>query len=65
MAYDDHEFRTFESSQGKDSNGKAAHVRNLYRTAARSLQAEVRDYWLNHSFLHGYQWLYYWKRAAV
>lgn len=63
MAYDDPEFRTFESSQSKDSDSQAANVRTLYRTAARSLQAEVRDYWLNHSFLHGYQWLY-WSESS-
>lgn len=55
---------TFESTFGtKDEGGKAAQVRSLYQDGIDSLRAEHRDYWLNHAFLYGHQWLY-WQEAA-
>jgi hypothetical protein len=57
------EAQTFESNQGKDSDGAAADVGQLYWEAVQGLRSEQQDYWLNHAFLHGYQWLY-WSSAS-
>lgn len=63
MATDEpQETRTFESVYSvKDE--RVAEIRKRYWDGLQSLQSELRDYWLNHSFLHGYQWLY-WSETA-
>lgn len=49
---------TFTSTYGgQDDN--AAEISYLYWEAVQGLRSETRDYWMNHSFLHGYQWLYF------
>ena len=53
------EGKTFESTQGKDSKALASMITDRYTQAAQTLRTEMRDYWLNHAFLHGYQWLYW------
>ena len=62
MAIDDKqpsEVQTFASTYGRDSEGDAAMVRSLYWEGVQGLRSEMRDYWLNHSFLHGFQWLFW------
>ena len=39
------------------------YLRKLYYEAIQGMRTELRDYWLNHAFLHGYQWLY-WSEDA-
>tara|TARA_R110002096_G_scaffold80599_1_gene188733 strand:+ start:361 stop:2457 length:2097 start_codon:yes stop_codon:yes gene_type:complete len=49
---------TFEAAyQGKES--MAGEIRQKYWDGVQGLRTEMRDYWLNHAFLHGYQWLYW------
>lgn len=55
---------TFQSTYyGKDSQAAASMIRERYWDAVQSMCTELRDYWLNHAFLHGYQWLY-WTESA-
>ena len=37
----------------------AAMVRARYYKALQAIRAEMSDYWLNHAYLHGHQWLVY------
>jgi hypothetical protein len=53
------EVSTFASTYGGDSEGKASMVRERYWEGVQGLRSEMRDYWLNHSFLHGFQWLFW------
>ncbi|MEE9125350.1 MAG: hypothetical protein V3U14_12805 [candidate division NC10 bacterium] len=43
---------------GSDDDA-ASLVRTRYQEGAKNLIGEARDYWLNHAFLHGHQWLYF------
>lgn len=52
------EARTFESVYG-DKDARATDIRSKYWEATQSMRIELRDYWLNHAFLHGHQWLYW------
>ena len=62
MARDDSpaETRTFQSANlvGESAAG-ASDIRAKYWEAVQGVRTELRDYWLNHAFLHGYQWMYY------
>ena len=53
------ESKTFESVYGRDKDAAAAEVRKLYWEGTQALRSEMRDYWLNHAFLHGFQWLFW------
>ncbi len=55
------ETRTFEGEYNEADT--ASEVRTKYYEAVQGLRTELRDYWLNHAFLHGYQWLF-WQEAA-
>lgn len=60
MDQPEQEVATFQSTYG-GTGGKealAAEVRTKYITALKGIQEELRDYWLNHAFLRGHQWLY-------
>lgn len=35
-----------------------AKVKDLYQTGLKPLRLAMQDYWLNHAFLEGYQWLW-------
>jgi len=48
---------TFESTYREDS-ADAADLKKKYMDAVSTLRTERHDYWLNHSFLHGSQWIY-------
>ena len=60
MSSDSQETNTFESvySTGKDPES-ASQVRSLYWEAVQGIRSELRDYWLNHAFLHGHQWIFW------
>jgi hypothetical protein len=34
-------------------------IRDLYDSGMKPIRADLQEYWLNHAFLHGHQWLYY------
>lgn len=34
-------------------------VRDRYETAIKAVRAEAQEYWLNHAFVRGHQWLYF------
>lgn len=34
-------------------------IRGLYADGLRDVQSELRNYWLNHAFVQGHQWLWY------
>jgi hypothetical protein len=67
MALDDKnapaETRTFTSVRATKDEVAAGKIRSKYWEAVQGLRTELRDYWLNHAFLHGYQWLY-WSEDA-
>ena len=46
-----------ETEQGTELNAKT--VTERYDVAARSIQQEIQDYWLNEAFKSGYQWIYW------
>ena len=50
--------QTFEGVFGQGKEG-AGQLKDLYWNALDSIRVEMQDYWLNHAFLHGYQWLYF------
>ena len=55
---------TYESNQGVNKTTvDAARVTQMYWEATQGLRQEMRDYWLNSSFLSGHQWLY-WSETA-
>jgi hypothetical protein len=62
MADDPQETRTFESAY-RHKDQSASDVKAKYWKAIQGLRTEQRDYWLNHAFLHGYQWLY-WQESS-
>lgn len=37
----------------------ADYVKNIYNEGVNEIREELRNYWLNHSFLLGYQWAYW------
>jgi len=52
------ETRTFQSTFQSGEVDQAGEVRYLYQDAISGLRTEMQDYWLNHSYLHGNQWLF-------
>ena len=43
-------------AEPEDTN--ASLVRKRFDEGRKSTRREVRDYWMNHAFIHGRQWIY-------
>lgn len=41
-----------------ETDSGASLVKKRYEEGRRTINREVRDYWLNHAFIHGRQWIY-------
>ncbi len=37
----------------------ASYIREQYERGLRSIREEMHDYWINHAYLEGHQWLFY------
>lgn len=46
-----------------DAKQKGEHVRDLYEKGLDGIRTQLNDYWLNHAFLLGDQWIWYNQRA--
>ena len=67
MAEENRSSPTETRSFGDDLEGNdntANDIRTKYWDAVQGLRTELRDYWLNHAYLHGYQWLYWQENAG-
>ena len=47
-----------EYGNGNEMDPDASLVKTRYNQGRRTINREVRDYWMNHAFIHGNQWIW-------